>query len=165
MLSCVFITLALNLYLMVILDKKILNELQMDNRISSENLGEKIGLSATACQRRLKKLRQSKVISKEVAILNGVEFDNYVTIIVEITMKQGLANSIDNFKNRMLDCEHVQQCFYVTGHADFILIITSKNMLEYEKLTKKLFFFDKNIQKFHSTVAMENVKVGLNIPL
>lgn len=148
-----------------VLDKKILNELQINNRISSDNLGEKIGLSATACQRRLKKLRQSKVISKEVAVLNGVVFDNFVTVIVEVTMKQGLSDNIDNFKSRMLTCEHVQQCFYVTGHTDFILIIASKNMLEYEKLTKELFFVDKNIQKFHSTVVMDNVKVGLSIPI
>jgi len=150
---------------MDVLDKKILAELQKDNRISSENLGDKIGLSATACQRRLKKLRQSKVIAREVAILNGVELDNYVTVIVEVTMKRGLADNIERFKSRMKDCEHVQQCFYVTGHTDFILIITAKNMLEYERLTKKLFFCDNNIQKFHSTVAMENVKVGLNIPV
>jgi DNA-binding Lrp family transcriptional regulator len=150
---------------MDILDKKILKELQKSNRISSEELGMIIGLSSTACQRRLKKLRQSNVISKEVAVLNGIELDNYVTVIVEVTIKQGATDDIDNFKKRMLDCEQVQQCFYVAGQTDFILIITSKNMLEYEKLTKKLFFVDSNIQKFHSTVSMENVKVGLNIPI
>jgi len=146
-------------------DKKILKELQKNNRISSENLGMIVGLSATACQRRLKKLRQSNVISKEIAILNGIELDNYVTVIVEVTIKEGATKNIDCFKRRMLDCEQVQQCFYVTGLSDFILIITSKNMLEYEKLTKQLFFVDNNIQKFHSTVSMENVKVGLNIPI
>jgi len=148
-----------------VLDKKILKELQKNNRISSEDLGMIVGLSATACQRRLKKLRQSNVISKEVAVLNGIELDNYVTVIVEVTIKQGATQNIDKFKKKMLDCEQVQQCFYVTGQADFILIITSKNMLEYEKLTKKLFFVDNNIQKFHSTVSMDNVKVGLNIPI
>lgn len=150
---------------MDMLDKKILKELQKNNRISSEDLGMIVGLSATACQRRLKKLRESNVISKEVAVLNGIELDNYVTVIVEVTIKQGATKSIDQFKKRMLDCEQVQQCFYVTGQADFVLIITSKNMLEYEQLTKKLFFVDNNIQKFHSTVAMENVKVGLSIPI
>jgi len=147
------------------LDKKILKELQKNNRISSEDLGMIVGLSATACQRRLKKLRQSNVISKEIAVLNGIELDNYVTVIVEVTIKQGATNNIDKFKKRMLDCEQVQQCFYVTGQADFILIITAKNMLEYERLTQKLFFTDKNIQKFHSTVSMENVKIGLSIPI
>ena len=150
---------------MDMLDKKILRELQKNNRISSENLGGVVGLSATACQRRLKKLRQSNVISKEVAVLNGIELDNYVTVIVELTIKQGSTKNIEKLKKRMLDCEQVQQCFYVTGQADFILIITSKNMLEYEKLTKKLFFTDNNIQKFYSTVSMENVKIGLSIPI
>ena len=56
-------------------DRNILKELQENNRLSTEDLGLKVGLSATACQRRLKKLRQSKVITKEVAVLNGVEFD------------------------------------------------------------------------------------------
>jgi len=150
---------------MDVLDKKILKELQSNNRISSEDLGMIVGLSATACQRRLKKLRQSNIISKEIAVLNGIKFDNYVTVIVEVTIKQGAAQNIDKFKKKMLDCEQVQQCFYVTGPADFILIITTKNMLEYENLTKKLFFVDNNIQKFHSTVSMENVKAGLNIPI
>ncbi|WP_416308325.1 Lrp/AsnC family transcriptional regulator [Neptunicella sp. SCSIO 80796] len=150
---------------MDILDKKILKQLQQDNRISSEQLGLKVGLSATACQRRLKKLRQSSVIARDIAVLNPVEFDSYVTIIVEVTIKQGSADIIHNFKRRMLDNHHVQQCYYVTGDADFIVIITCKNMLEYEKLTHRLFHGDSNIQKFRSTVAMENVKVGLTIPI
>jgi DNA-binding Lrp family transcriptional regulator len=150
---------------MDILDKKILNELQKNNRISSEELGMIVGLSATACQRRLKKLRQSNIISKEIAVLNGIELDNYVTVIVEVTMKQGATDNIEHFKKRMLSCPQVQQCFYVAGQTDFVLIITAKNMLEYEKLTKKLFFIDNNIQKFHSIVSMENVKVGLSIPI
>jgi len=150
---------------MDVLDKKILKELQTNNRLSSDELGMKIGLSATACQRRLKKLRQSKVIRQEVAVLNGEVLDSYVTVIVEVTIKHGAAENIESFKQRMLECEQVQQCFYVTGQTDFILIVTTKNMLEYERLTKELFFSDNNIQKFHSTVSMENVKVGLSIPI
>ena len=150
---------------MDVFDKKILNELQENNRISTDELGQKIGLSATACQRRLKKLRQSNVITKEAAILNGAELNNYVTVIVDVVIKQGSTNNIECFKKRMLDNVHVQQCFYVTGDVDFIIIVTAKSMLEYEKLTQELFFGDDNIQKFHSTVVMENVKVGLNIPI
>jgi len=146
-------------------DKKILKELQNNNRISSEQLGVKIGLSATACQRRLKRLRSTNVITKEVAVLSGAELDNYVTIIVTVDMKQGGAANIDNFKQRMQLHDNVQQCFYVTGENDFILVVTAKNMLMYEQLCKDLFFIDDNIKKFSSTVVMDNVKVGLNIPL
>ena len=150
---------------MDIFDRKILREIQVNNRQSSEQLGLIVGLSATACQRRLKKLRQSKVIAKEVAVLNGVTFNNYVTVIVDVVMKQGGNAAIDNFKQRMKQHRNVQQCFYVTGDVDFKLIVTAKNMLDYEQLTKELFLSDSNIQKFHSTVVMDNVKQSLAIPV
>lgn len=146
-------------------DKKILRQLQENNRISTETLGSIVGLSATACQRRLKKLRSSGVIAKEVAVLNGVEFGNYVTVIVEVFIKQGSEKIIDDFKQRMIAEPNVQQCFYMSGTVDFIVILNANNMLEYEKLTRKLFFHDDNIKKFHSMVTMDKVKVGLDIPI
>ncbi|MFT5693509.1 MAG: Lrp/AsnC family leucine-responsive transcriptional regulator [Oceanicoccus sp.] len=129
---------------MDIFDRKILREIQVNNRQSSEQLGLIVGLSATACQRRLKKLRQSKVIAKETAVLTGVTFNNYVTVIVivdvDVVMKQGGNAAADNFKQRMKQHRNVQQCFYVTGDVDFKLIVTAKNSLDYEQLTKELFF-------------------------
>ncbi|NQY33977.1 MAG: Lrp/AsnC family transcriptional regulator [Alteromonadaceae bacterium] len=150
---------------MDVFDKHILKLLQKNSRITTEEIGHQVGLSATACQRRIKKLRGSGVIQKEVAVLNGSSLGGYVTVIVEIIMKQGGAKTIDEFKAQMLEHEEVQQCYYVTGNVDFILIIAAENMLKYEQLTRKLFFNNLNIQKFHSTVAMESVKIGLNIPL
>ena len=150
---------------MDVFDKHILKLLQKNSRITTEEIGHQVGLSATACQRRIKKLRGSGVIQKEVAVLNGSSLGGYVSVIVEIIMKQGGATTIDEFKAQMLEHEEVQQCYYVTGNVDFILIIAAENMLKYEQLTRKLFFNNLNIQKFHSTVAMESVKIGLNIPL
>lgn len=146
-------------------DRQILKSLQKNCRLSTEELGSQVGLSATACQRRIKKLKESGRISKEVAILDGIRVGNYVTVIVEVILKQGSANNIDNFKQQVLDHPQVQQCYYVAGNSDFVLVTTAKNMLEYEKLTRELFFADSTIQKFHSTVVMDNVKVGLDIPL
>lgn len=146
-------------------DHHILKLLQQNSRLTTQELGNQIGLSATACQRRIKKLRGSGVIQKEVAVLDGSLLGSYVTVIVEVIMKQGGAAMIDQFRASMLEHEEVQQCYYVTGHADFILIIAAPNMLKYEHITRKLFFNNLNIKKFSSTVVMENVKVGLNIPM
>ena len=88
-----------------------------------------------------------------------------MTVIIEVILKQGGASNIDNFKAKMGDNSHVQQCYYVTGNNDFILIVTAANMLEYEKLTRQLFLSNSDVKKFHSTVVMENVKVGLEIPI
>ena len=147
------------------LNLQLLRLIQTNNRLSTEQMGNQIGLSATAVQRRIKDLRNSGIIRKEVAVLDTIAVGGFVTIIVDVTIKQGGLQNLEVFKNTMLDCLHVQQCYYVTGKNDFIIIITIKNMLEYEKLTRKLFLSNDNIQKFNSTVVMENVKVGLNIPI
>ena len=147
------------------LDLQLLRIVQTNNRLSTEQMGSQIGLSATAVQRRIKRLRDSGVIKKEVAVLDAIAVGGFITIIVDVTIKQGSIKSLKDFKQLMLDCPQVQQCYYVTGNDDFIIIVTIENMLEYEKLTHKLFFSNDNIQKFNSTVAMENVKVGLDIPI
>lgn len=147
------------------LDLQLLRIVQTNNRLSTEQMGSQIGLSATAVQRRIKRLRDSGVIKKEVAVLDVIAVGGFVTIIVNVTIKQGSIKSLKGFKKLMLDCPQVQQCYYVTGNDDFIIIVTIENMLEYEKLTHKLFFSNDNIQKFNSTVVMENVKIGLDIPI
>ena len=146
-------------------DRQILRLLQINSRITSEQLGVQIGLSATACQRRIKKLREAGVILKEIAVIDGIAIGGFVTVIVEVILQQGSFKRIDTFKQQMLKCPQVQQCFYVTGNNDFVLIVIAENMLEYEKLTRDLFFNNSNIRKFHSTVVMENVKTGLDVPV
>lgn len=147
------------------LDRDILSLLQRNNRLSTEQIGMEVGLSATACQRRIKKLRDSGYIQKEIAVLDSIKIGGYITVIVEVTMKQGGPTAIDQFRHQMMQRADVQQCYYVAGDHDFVLIITSANMLEYEKLSRELFFNNSNILRFKTTVALENVKVGLDIPL
>lgn len=146
-------------------DKHILQLLQQNNRLTTEKIGELVGLSATACQRRIKKLRDSGIIHKEVAVLDSVQLGNYVTVIVEVTMKQGGSKVMDQFRQQMQNHSNVQQCYYVTGEHDFVLIITCASMLEYDQLTRQLFLDNTNIHKFRTTVAMENVKLGLEVPI
>ena len=145
-------------------DHQILKIMQVNCRTSTEQIGAQIGLSATACQRRIKRLREQGIIEKEVALLDNKALRSYVTVLVEVIVKNGGSEEIEKFKQTMLSYEEVQQCYYVTGNVDFILIITAQNMHEYEALTQKLFFSNSNIQRFHTNVAMDNVKTGLNIP-
>ena len=146
-------------------DRQILKFLQANSRMTTEELGLQIGLSATACQRRIRKLREAGIILKEVAVVDGIAIGGYVTVIVDVVLHQGSFQNIDTFKRQMLKFPQVQQCYYVTGHNDFVLIVIAENMLEYEKLTRELFFNNANIKKFHSTVVMESVKIGLVVPV
>ena len=146
-------------------DIAILDALQADSRLTSEVLGARVGLSPTACQRRLKRLRQSGAIAAEVAVISPDVVGGRITLIVQVVLARGSAQIIDTFKRAMGRVPEVQQCYYVTGEADFVLVVTARDMADYEAFTRRVFFEDPNIQKFNTTVVMENVKVGLQIPL
>lgn len=146
-------------------DYQILKIIQNNNRQTTEDIGLQIGLSATAVQRRLKALRQSGVIEKEIAILNPSELSGHILVIVEVVLVQGGTSAINNFKNKTKNYPEVQQSYYVAGKNDFILVIAAKSMHRYDIITQELFLDDESILKFHSNVVMANVKVGLDIPL
>ena len=62
-------------------------------------------------------------------------------------------------------CPQIQQCYYVAGEWDFVLIFAVRNMDQYTELTRELFFSNNNVKRFKTLVSMSRVKVGLEVPL
>lgn len=147
------------------LDFAILNLLQKDNMIPQRDIGDKIGLSAAAVQRRIKRLRDSGVIQANIAVINRTKVGQPITLFVEVTLDNERIELIDEAKRDFKNAPEVQQCYYVTGEADFLLIVIVPTMHEYELLTRRLFFSNRNIRNFKTFVAMDIVKSGLSVPL
>ena len=146
-------------------DVALLNALQQDNRQTSEMLAIAVGLSPTACQRRMKRLREAGYIVADVSILDPAKAGRRTTFIVQVDLARGRADIIDGFKRDMQKIPEVQQCYYVTGESDFILIVVAEDLAHYEQLTRRLFYNNNVIHKFHTQVVMDSVKLGLTIPL
>ncbi len=146
-------------------DNKILALMQQSNRITSDQIAEQIGLSPAAVQRRLKRLREQKMIHADVSIINPKAVGIEVTLVVQVTLEREQANLLDNFKKEMRSNTAVQQCYYVTGSTDFILIVTAKSMKDYEDFTNEVFFNNPNIRNFQTNVVMDPVKIGLTVPI
>jgi Lrp/AsnC family leucine-responsive transcriptional regulator len=146
-------------------DIAILRSVQDDNRQSTEAIAEAVGLSPSTCQRRLKRLRDSGAIAAEIAVLSPEVVGKRITLIVQVVLERGGAHIVDAFKRDVQAIPEIQQCYYVTGEFDFILVVTAADIAAYERLTRRIFFDNPRIQKFHTIVVMESVKVGLAIPL
>lgn len=146
-------------------DRAILGILQVDARVTSEVIGERVGLSPTACQRRIKRLRESGALAAEVAVVDPEMIGRHMTIIVQVTMAHGGAHIVDNFKRAVQAIPEVQQCYYTTGEHDFTLILTAEDIADYERFTRRIFFGNNDIVRFSTTVVMDRVKVGLQVPL
>lgn len=147
------------------LDHAILTQLQDDARTIAETIGARVGLSAAAVQRRIKRLRETGVIAREVAVLDPAALGLSMTFIVMVEMERERLEVLDAFRQQVLGDAHVQQCYYVTGTADFVLVVTCRDMLDFEAFTHRMFFDNENVRHFTTSVAMERVKVGLTLPL
>ena len=146
-------------------DTKILNALQSNANISNDVLGQEVGLSASACQRRIKKLKQHGIIEKNVAILNRESLTNLVTVIVDIMFDKGGEATLDALTNQLANVPQVQQIYYMSGEVDLIVIFTCQDLLQYEQLTRDLFMTNNAIKRFTSKVAIKPVKTSTHIPL
>ena len=147
------------------LDRSILAILQQDNTTPQRTIGETVNLSAPAVQRRIKRMTDEGVIRANVAIIDPMAVGQSITIFVEVEEVSETAERIAEAKRAFADAPEIQQWDYVTGEADFILMIVVTTMAHYEPLTRQLFFGNNNVKRFRTRVAMDRVKVGLRIPV
>jgi Lrp/AsnC family transcriptional regulator, leucine-responsive regulatory protein len=144
-------------------DKKILNQLQQNNRITADELGSMIGLSTSAVQRRLQRLRKDKIIEADISIISPSAAGFEITCVVDVTLHLGNSEVIDNFKALMSGCAEVMQCYYVTGAYDFVVILHTKDMRRYEDFSKKYLMDNPTVKQFYTHVVMDKVKVGFSV--
>lgn len=146
-------------------DRKILKILQKDNLTPQRTIGEAINLSAPAVQRRIKKMTEAGIIQANVAVVDPAALGHPITIFVEVEVISETAEQIETAKREFAATPEIQQCFYVTGEADFVLVIVVPNMAAYEALTRRLFFGNNNVKRFRTFVAMDRIKAGLEVPV
>lgn len=146
-------------------DLAILGILQQDNKTSQRSIADTIGLSAPAVQRRIKRMEETGTIMANIAVLDPSHVRHEITVFVEVEMHSEFGATHDATKKSFAEAPEIQQCYYVTGEVDFVLLIVVRTMADYEALTRRLFFSNKNVKRFRSFVAMDRVKVGLNVAL
>ncbi|MDA9455980.1 ArsR family transcriptional regulator [Bradyrhizobium sp. CCBAU 21359] len=146
-------------------DACILEIVQKNNRLTSEVIGELAGLSATACQRRLKRLRSEGIIEADVSILSPKAVGNPIQMLVLVTLERERSDIIGRFKKAIKSSAEVVNGFYVTGDADFVLYITARTMEDYEHFTRRFFYENPDIKAVKTMVIMDRVKSGFAIPI
>lgn len=144
-------------------DRKILAILQRDNMTSQRSIGEAVGLSAPAVQRRIKRMTEDGVIQGNVAVIDPTAVGQSITIFVEVEVISETADQIEAAKREFSAAPEIQQCYYVTGEADFVIVVIVPSMTDYESLTRRLFFGNNNVKRFRTFVAMDRVKAGMAV--
>jgi Lrp/AsnC family leucine-responsive transcriptional regulator len=128
-------------------DLAILNLVQENNRLSSQQIGAQIGLSASSVQRRLRRLHEVGVIVADVSLIAPAAAGNRVTVIVEVSLEREQLQQREEFERSVRTLPEVVQCYYVTGNSNYVLILNLKTMEDFSKFTDEVFFSNPNIKQ------------------
>lgn len=148
-----------------LIDSRLLQAVQRNNRLTSDELAEIAGLSPTACQRRMKRLRESGVIEADISVISPKAVGRPITMLVLVSLERERADIVDRFKAAIRSTPEVMTGYYVTGDADFVLVVTSKDMEDYEQFTRRFFYENPDIKGFKTMVVMDRVKAGYTLPI
>ena len=144
------------------IDAHILEIMQQDNRLSSEEIGELVGLSPTSVQRRLKRLRRDGVIEADISIVSPTVTGHRISMLVLVSLAREGSDILDRFQKAIRSTPDVMIAFYVTGEVDFVLLVTARTMEEYEKFTRRFFVRNPDVKSVKTLVVLERVKLGFS---
>jgi len=146
-------------------DRLLLAEIQHDATTAQSELGARVNLSTAAVNRRLRLLGEAGVIEGTHAQLNPKALGYDLTIVVEVALDSDRSNVLDAMRRRFAACPQVQQCYYVAGECDFVLIFVVRDMEQYVALARQFFHDDENVRAYKTIVVMDRVKTGAAVPV
>jgi DNA-binding Lrp family transcriptional regulator len=146
-------------------DLRLLEALQADASESNQSLAGRLGISAPTCLRRIRRLRETGWIEREVAILGIDRVGALLSAVVEVSLDRQDAAALDAFEQRIAADEAVQQCYRVSPGPDFVLIVTVRDMPGYHALAQRLFTSDANVRNVKAFFSVRRAKFDPRVPL
>lgn len=140
------------------IDKKILRELQTDGRIANVDLAKRVGLSATACLERVKRLTREGFILGYGARLNPELLDAGLLVFVEVLLDRTTPDVFERFKVAVLDRNEVQECHMVAGGFDYLVKARVRDMKAYRDFLGHTLLSLPGVRETHTYAVMEEVK-------
>ena len=150
-------------------DFLILDQLQKDASLTNQMLAELVFTSPPTCLRRVKRLKDTGLIERQIAILSvdklGPLIGHGLTAIVEITLDRQDTQKLEAFEKRVTNDPAVQQCYRVSPGPDFVLIVFATDMPAYLALSQRLFSADANVRNVKAFFSVKRSKFEPQMPL
>ena len=141
-------------------DLRLLELLQRDSRVAVPLLAEAVGLSAPACYRRVRRLRETGAIERDVAVVRGKTLGWTLSMVVLVVLEREGAHTIANLLETLSASPQVVEVAHVTGDYDFVVRVVASDMEDYGRLANQLFAADDRVRTFKTLVVInESAKV------
>ncbi|MES2626122.1 MAG: Lrp/AsnC family transcriptional regulator [Pseudomonadota bacterium] len=148
------------------IDKRILEELQKDGRLSNLELADKVGLSASPCLRRVKQLEEAGLINGYVSLLNASKLGLKLMALVQISMDRHTPDRFEHFEAAVKTYPQILECILITGQsADYQLKVIVKDMEEYQDFLLNHLTRIAGVTDVHSSFVLRQVVSTTALPL
>jgi len=147
------------------IDRKLLNELQANSRITIRELSEKLHLSTTPIHERIKKLEKGGYIKQYITLLNPKKFGKTLTVFISVSLRDHTKKAILDFETKVNAFDEVMECYYISGSSDFLIKVVCHDMDDFHDFLTNRFSVITNITQFYSSFVMYGSKVKYNFEL
>ena len=146
------------------LDRKILQILQADSRTSLQDIGQAVGLSASPCWGRIKKMEEAGVIEGYTVRLNAHALGLRDTVMVQVTLDSHSDNTLEKFGETLAAIPEVIEAYLLSGEYDYLLRIAVRDTQDYERLLPEQLYKIKGLRQSKSSFVLRTMKKA-DLPL
>jgi len=148
-----------------IIDLKILAALQDNARLSNHELAARVGLSASPCWRRVRRLERDGVIGKYVALLDAARVGLHLTAYAHVLLENHHVETVEQFDDMIRALPAVQECYSTSGEYDYLLRIAVSSMAEYERVLSRHILQSRAVRQVSTGFVLKQKKYTTALPL
>lgn len=145
-------------------DQRILAELQRDSRLTMQELADRVGMSSSACWRRVKALEGDSVIARYAVIVDAKKSGFGLSSIVHVSLTRHEQKDVDQFIREVSRRPEVLECFATSGEADFHLRVVVEDMDAYNEFLDSFVFTLSGVSHVRSNIVLKDIKTDTALP-
>lgn len=138
-------------------DREIVRLLRLDGRMTNARLAEEVGLSPSACLRRVKLMEEAGIIRGYTAIVDSSKAEAMIAVIINITLERQTEEYLDRFEAAVRKHPEIRECFLMTGGADYLLRVEVATAGDFERIHKEILSAMPGVLRIHSSFSIRNV--------
>lgn len=138
-------------------DRTILDLLQQDGRVTNTELADRIGLSPSACLRRVRSLEEGGVISHYVALVDPVAINKATSVFIEISLSSQEEKLLKSFEIEVAKHPAVMSCHLMAGNSDYLVRVACSDVGDYENLHRTHFSRLPGVARIRSSFGLRTI--------
>lgn len=147
------------------IDRRLLQALQENGRLTATELAERVGLTTSPCLRRLRLLEEAGIIRGYTALLDQKRVGLPVSVFVSIKLERQQDEALKSFEDAVRRCPEVLECYLMTGPRDYLLRVVARDLGDYERFVKETLTRIPGIANIESSFALGQVKHSNVLPV